>query len=116
MKARLHSHCVAVSRAMLSALFLVMVHAVTVFALDPTLEINQYAHMSWKIRDGFPKGQIGAFAQTRDGYLWLGSDLALFRFDGLRSTDWGSPTGEQLPSNFIRTLLAGRDGRLWIGT
>jgi len=26
------------------------------FALDPSLEINQYAHTAWKVRDGFTKG------------------------------------------------------------
>ncbi|HEX5085909.1 MAG TPA: two-component regulator propeller domain-containing protein, partial [Blastocatellia bacterium] len=45
------------------------------FALDPALEVNQYAHTSWRIRDGFPKGQIISIAQTPDGYLWLGTEF-----------------------------------------
>src|SRR5262245_5424269 len=86
------------------------------FALDPTLDITQYAHMSWRIRDGFPKAHVGAFAQTPDGYLWLGTELGLLRFDGIRNMDWVPPAGEQLPSSYIRELLTARDGRLWIGT
>jgi len=49
------------------------------FALDPTLDINQYAHKSWKIREGFLDGIITCIAQTPDGYLWLGTELGLFR-------------------------------------
>ena len=36
-------------------------------ALDPALDVSQYAHTAWKIRDGFPKGGIFAIAQTPDG-------------------------------------------------
>jgi hypothetical protein len=38
-------------------------------ALNPALDVSQYAHTAWKIRDGFPKGFITTFAQTCDGYL-----------------------------------------------
>ena len=43
------------------------------FALNPALDVNQYAHKSWTIRDGFFKGRIESIAQTPDGYLWLGT-------------------------------------------
>jgi signal transduction histidine kinase/ligand-binding sensor domain-containing protein len=86
------------------------------FALDPSLDISQYAHASWKIRDGFSKGIITSFAQTPDGYLWLGTELGLLRFDGVRSVAWQPPPGEHLPHTYIRSLLAARDGTLWIGT
>ena len=86
------------------------------FALNPSLDINQYAHTAWKIRDGFPKATIMSIAQTPDGYLWLGSELGLFRFDGVRAVPWRPPAGEQLPSNWIPLLVAARDGTLWIGT
>ena len=85
-------------------------------ALNPDLDISQYAHTSWKIRDGFPKGEITAIAQTPDGYLWLGTEFGLFRFDGLRNTLWRPPADQQLPSNQIFSLLVSSDGTLWIGT
>src|SRR5215470_8924706 len=86
------------------------------FALDPKLDVSQYAHTSWKVRDGFAKGEIYLVAQTPDGYIWLGTELGLFRFDGVRALPWQPPGGEQLPDNFIRGLLVARDGTLWIGT
>jgi len=86
------------------------------FALDPALDISQYAHKRWMVSDGFAKGITYSIAQTPDGYLWLGTEFGLLRFDGVRSTEWTPPSGEQLPSNDIRKLLVTRDGTLWIGT
>lgn len=86
-------------------------------ALNPSLDVSQYAHTSWKIRDGFTKGQILSIAQTPDGYLWLATEFGLLRFDGLRNVPWQPPAaGQQLPSSFILSLLTARDGTLWIGT
>jgi len=86
------------------------------FALNPSLDIRQYAHTAWTIRDGFFDSAIQTIAQTPDGYLWLGTEFGLLRFDGVRKIPWQPPTGERLPSGFIRRLLVGRNGRLWIGT
>ncbi len=85
-------------------------------ALNPSLDINQYAHTAWNIREAFSKAVIYSIAQTPDGYLWLGTEFGLLRFDGVRSVPWQPPAGEHLPSTYIRSLLAARDGRLWIGT
>src|SRR6202050_729777 len=85
-------------------------------ALNPSLEINQYAHNAWTIRDGFFKSVIYSIAQTPDGYLWLGTEFGLLRFDGVRSVPWQPPADQHLPSSFVTSLLVARDGRLWIGT
>ena len=86
------------------------------FALNPTLDVSQYAHTAWKIRDGFAKGSILSIAQTPDGYLWLGTAFGLSRFDGVRNVPWEPPPNQQLPSTVITRLVAARDGTLWIGT
>jgi signal transduction histidine kinase/ligand-binding sensor domain-containing protein len=86
------------------------------FALDPSLEISQYAHTTWRVREGFSKGAIFSVAQTPDGYLWLGTEFGLLRFDGVRNAAWQPPAGQRLPSNDVRNLRVARDGRLWIGT
>ena len=88
----------------------------TAFALDPSLDISQYAHTAWTVRDGFSLGNIYAMAQTPDGYLWLGTEFGLFRFDGIRTIPWQPPAGQQLPDRNINALLVTRDGTLWIGT
>jgi signal transduction histidine kinase/ligand-binding sensor domain-containing protein len=85
-------------------------------ALDPSLDVSQYAHTSWTVRDGFSLGNVYAMAQTPDGYLWLGSEFGLFRFDGIHAVPWQPPAGQQLPDKNINALLVTRDGTLWIGT
>ena len=54
-------------------------------------------------------------AQTPDGYLWLGAEFGLFRFDGIHSTPWQPPAGQHLPGAPY-SLLVTRDGTLWVGT
>jgi signal transduction histidine kinase/ligand-binding sensor domain-containing protein len=84
--------------------------------LNPALDVSQYAHTAWKIRDGFTKGSINSIVQTPDGYLWLGTTFGLVRFDGVRVLPWEPPAGQALPGSYVRALLVSRDGTLWIGT
>src|SRR5690349_25140307 len=86
------------------------------FALDPALDVSQYAHTAWKIRDGFAKGEISSIAQTPDGYLWLGTEFGVLRFDGFKAVPWTPPADQPLSSNEVFSLLGERDGTLWIGT
>jgi len=97
-------------------LALLLASSACALALDPSLDISQYAHTAWKVREGFTKGTIFSIAQTPDGYLWLGTESGLARFDGVQAVPWQPPNGEQLPSNFVQDLLVARDGTLWIGT
>src|SRR5208337_3228473 len=97
-------------------LSILLASSVCAFALDPSLDISQYAHTAWTAREGFSMGNIYAIAQTPDGYLWFGTEFGLFRFDGVHSIRWEPPAGESLPDNNINSLLVTRDGTLWIGT
>jgi len=85
-------------------------------ALNPALDVGQYAHTAWTVREGFLNSRVSAIAQTPDGYLWLGTETGLFRFDGVRMVRW-QPRGQtQIPHVTVVKLLVSRDGRLWIGT
>ena len=86
------------------------------FALNPSLDVDQYAHKSWTIREGFFKSAVYAIAQTLDGYLWLGTETGILRFDGVRAVPWLPPDGQRLPSELVVRLLVARDGTVWIGT
>src|SRR5262245_22474926 len=85
-------------------------------ALDPAVKLSQYAHMAWRVRDGYLGSAPHAVAQTADGYLWIGTDSGLVRFDGVRFVPWMPPRETPLPSNTVVGLLGARDGSLWIGT
>ena len=84
-------------------------------ALNSSLEVNQYLHRAWTHDEGF-MGETRSIVQTPDGYLWLGTEFGVVRFDGVRFSSWTPPAGQRLRSNDILTLLATRDGTLWIGT
>ncbi len=88
-----------------------------VLGLNPSLDISQYAHTAWKVRDGFTAGTAFAMAQTPDGYLWLGTEFGLFRSDGVRFIRWQPPGGQHFPNDSSPySLLVTKDGTLWIGT
>ena len=89
----------------------------TATGFESTFDLGQYAHRAWKFGDGFPVGPpITSFAQTPDGYLWLGTHVGLWRFDGVRAVPWRAPEGRHLPDNWINSLAAADDGTIWIGT
>ena len=95
--------------------WILLVSCSPAFALNPELQVSQYAHTSWTAREGYSLGSVFAMAQTPDGYLWLGGEFGLFRFDGVRFTRWQPPAGQQLPDKPYSLLVTG-DGTLWIGT
>jgi signal transduction histidine kinase/ligand-binding sensor domain-containing protein len=84
-------------------------------ALAPSrdLTLSELHHTSWTSKDGVP-GEILALAQTNDGYLWLGTANGLCRFDGAHFERY-EPADQRFPGHIIESLLATRDGGLWIG-
>jgi signal transduction histidine kinase/ligand-binding sensor domain-containing protein len=85
--------------------------AVAQTQLSAKLEVG---HDFWGYKDNAPQGTQG-FAQTSDGFLWLGTALGLYRFDGTRFELFHSPFGDQLLSTNIYSLFAPASGGLWIG-
>ncbi len=85
------------------------------FGLDPRRTLTQYTRTVWTQSQGLPQDSIRAITQTADGYLWLGTDEGLTRFDGYDFATFTKETGA-LPSNSVTELAAGADGTLWIGT
>src|SRR5262245_48810812 len=74
-------------------------------ALDPAVRVSQYAHTAWRVRDGFFGSAPYAMGQTTDGYLWIGTEAGLVRFDGARFEPWAPPPGSALPPGGVCSLL-----------
>jgi ligand-binding sensor domain-containing protein len=68
------------------------------------------------MENGLPQNTVQALAQTRDGFVWLGTEVGLVRFDGNGFVLFDRNTNPALPGNDVRSLLESRDGSLWIGT
>src|SRR3984957_7410001 len=74
-------------------------------ALDRDITLTQLDHRAWSTRDGAP-AEVGAFAQTDDGLLWLGSPTGLFRFDGLQFEPFRPPEGKAGPTGSVSMVFA----------
>ena len=86
------------------------------FALDSSLRLSQYVLDNWQIPDGLPQSSAQAIARTPDGYLWVGTQEGLARFDGVRFTVFNGENEAGIPDKQITVLSVDRSGRLWIGT
>ena len=79
-----------------------------VVALNPQKEISQYMHDAWGIEQGLPQNTVHAIIQTKNGYLWLGTQEGLARFDGYRFKTYNKKNVEQLTNSWIKELCQDR--------
>jgi PAS domain S-box-containing protein len=97
-------------------LFLVAIFVASpLLALDPARAITQFGLSVWTTDQGLPQSSVNAIAQTKDGYLWFGTQEGLARFDGARFTIFDKRNTPALDMQHITALLVTRDGSLWIG-
>ncbi len=85
-------------------------------ALEPSTPLANYGRQSWGMENGLPQNTVQALVQTRDGFVWLGTEVGLVRFDGNGFAVFDKNSMPALPGNDVRCLLESRDGALWIGT
>ncbi len=78
--------------------------------------LTQLVRTAWTTGEGLPQNSVNTIAQTTDGFIWLGTQEGLVRFDGVQFDVYDTSVSEAFRSNNIRTLLADRRGGLWIGT
>lgn len=76
--------------------------------------LAQREHTAWTERNGAPE-RVSSFAQTADGWLWLGTPRGLFRFDGKRFEQVRPAFAQRFPDTDVYTLQADPAGGLWIG-
>lgn len=74
-----------------------------------------YAIASWSTADGRSIGPVRALAQDRAGYLWVGTDGGLLRFDGFDFTNVNAIVDTPLPGVGVRALYYSPSDELWVG-
>ncbi len=84
--------------------------------LDPAKAVTQYLDQAWRSDEGLPQNSVLAMAQTPDGYLWIGTEEGLARFDGVRFRVFDPSNTPELHHRVVRALAVDRQGALWIGT
>jgi len=84
------------------------------FAIDPNRTLSQYVHDSWGVDRGFPDETVTSIAQSGDGYLWIGTDKSLIRFDGLSFQKFPQAVPTSFPIGAVKSLRSDGQGNLWI--
>jgi len=85
-------------------------------ALDPGRPLSACAHRVWSAESGLLQDTASALLESRDGFLWIGTDEGLVRFDGARFTLFSRVNTPAFTNNDVRCLAETPDGSLWIGT
>jgi signal transduction histidine kinase/ligand-binding sensor domain-containing protein len=83
------------------------------WGLDPNRSFEQYLYRRWD-RSLFPGGAVHAIAQTPDGYLWIGAQNGLFRFDGVSFRKFDFSKLSPFPAGPVFGLEVDANGGLWI--
>src|SRR5579863_8064409 len=99
----------------LLALGLSAILSASSLAVDPATAINLYSHQVWQTADGLPHDSVTSIVQDGTGYLWLGTEEGLVRFDGARFTVFNRKNTPALKESYVRVLFPDPDGALWIG-
>jgi len=66
--------------------------------------LSGYSLTSWHDGAGRPLGSVYAVVQSNDGYLWLGSDAGLMRFDGWRFFTWDDLSDTAIPGSRMKKI------------
>jgi PAS domain S-box-containing protein len=92
----------------------VVCFAGSAYAVDPTRTVSQYLRDAWGTERGWPGGSITAIAQTSDGYLWMGTDHGLVRFDGFNFHQFERAHPNPVLIGPVRSLLVDASDNLWV--
>jgi len=76
--------------------------------------LSQYIRDHWEVEKGFTAGSVASFAQTPDGYLWIGTEKGLIRFDGLTFRFFQQANPATFSIGAVQALMTDTEGNLWI--
>lgn len=102
----------------ISLIIILFISAVngTIYGIDVKKSFSQYVHEVWMVKNGLPQNSVQAICQTPDGYLWIGTEAGLARFDGIDFKIYNNQNTKQITNNDIMALEKDDRGNLWIGT
>jgi len=91
--------------------------AIVVHALEPTTPMGRLGRQAWTLENGLPQNTVQVLVQSHDGFLWIGTELGLARFDGVSFLVLDHGSNSVFPDAEVRCVLDSKtDGTLWIGT
>ncbi|QOY90703.1 hybrid sensor histidine kinase/response regulator [Paludibaculum fermentans] len=82
--------------------------------LVPSLQAQRYSFKTYGQEQGLSNLATECLFQDRTGYLWVGTQNGLFRYDGAVFARFGEADG--LPSSTVDSIVESSDGVLWVAT
>lgn len=80
-------------------------------SIDPAFTYDQ-----WTVENGLPVNSVNDVIQSQDGYIWIGTNDGLTRFDGIQFKIYKSSEFDGLPNNRILDIIEAFDGSIWLKT
>ena len=78
--------------------------------------MREFYFQTTSIEQGLTENTVSAVLQDREGYLWVGSDGPLQRYDGYRFVNYAPAADQNIGSIAIAALAEDKAGRIWVGT
>ena len=82
--------------------------------VNEAIHLSQYRHKAWRASEGWYDGAAYSIAQGPDGYLWVGTESGVFRFDGVKFEPFRPNPDKPIGATY--GLLAGQDGSMWMAS
>jgi ligand-binding sensor domain-containing protein len=80
---------------------------------DESRVAREYVQQSWHVEDGLPDKRVTSLVQSRDGYLWFGTQSGVVRFDGQKFIVYNHVNTPHFPSDYCTSIAEDVDGNLW---
>ncbi|HSE12806.1 MAG TPA: diguanylate cyclase [Rudaea sp.] len=95
--------------------WLALLFAAPVLALDPDERFHDYVRDNWSVENGLPQVSVLTITQDGTGYIWLGTQNGIARFDGVRFTVYDRRTSG-VDTTMATVSYTDRGGKPWFGT
>ena len=85
-------------------------------ALSEARRFGDFAIDNWTVADGLPQVAVQAIEQDGDGYVWVGTQAAVARFDGVRFEIFDRERSGGLETSMADGAFRASDGHVWFST
>ena len=105
-----------VKKPIISVLFIIALFPAYVLHPDTLPQFNEYLFSDFSTENGLPQNTVYSIAGDQDGFIWVGTDRGMARFDGTGFRHFNMYNTPEIRSNSITAILLRKDGALLIGT
>ena len=82
-------------------------------ALSEDRRFSDFAIDNWTVADGLPQVAVQSLAQDGDGYVWVGTQSAVARFDGVRFEVFDRRRTDGIDTSMAESSYRAKDGDVW---